>query len=324
MKNLIIILITLFTTQLAIAQPGTIKMDTTIIEKDGEKVIIIKPVEGQDITPEENEVKVQVESKNEETGKVDTTVINVGGVQVIIKEKDKEQHEKSADKESKRVEDEEDEEDEDSKKPKTKRFTTRWFMLDVGLATLLEDGSFNLTTPELELNQGRSWDINLHIFRQRIGFARNHVNLMYGMSVDFNHFNFDSNSVLVADTNVVTFRTPDNVNYNKNKLRTTYLEVPVLLNFNTNPRKSSRSVRVSGGVYGGLLVRAKTKQKSDSFGKTTDKDNYNLNRFRYGIVGELGLGPVNLYAKYQLNSMFENDQAGPVYPLTFGITVIPF
>lgn len=323
MKKLIIILISLLCSQWVMAQPGTIKMDTTIIEKDGEKVIIIKPAEGQDITtPADNQVKVQVESTDQETGETDTTVINVGGVQVIIKEKDKKEHEEQAEKEELRIQIGD---DEDNSNPTKKRLKTRWILLDVGLLNYLDNSNLDINNSVFELNQGKSWDVNLHLFRQRVSFARNHMSLMYGVAFDFNIYNFNHNSTLIADTNVVAFRTPDaEVNYSKNKFRTTYMDIPVTLNFNTNPRKSSKSVRIGLGAYGGMLVGAVTKQKSSKFGKVKERDNYNAERFRYGVYGDLGIGPINLYAKYQLSNLFDNNPIGSLQPLSFGIKVIPF
>ncbi len=212
------------------------------------------------------------------------------------------------------------------RKRKLSPIKTRWMMLDVGLATYLDDGSFNLSpaNSNLDLNLGKSINVNLHIFRQRVSLIKNRVNLMYGAGLAFHIYNFDKNIKLTPNNEPLEIVVDETVNYKKNKLKSTYLMAPLMLNFNTNPRRSSKALKVSVGVFGGFLLASKTKQKSDEFGKVKFKDDFNLNKFRYGLMGEIGMGPINFYANYSLNGLFADGKGPDLAPFNVGIQIIPF
>ncbi len=295
-----------------------------------------------------SEEKKESSTDKEEEDDEETTRINVGGVEVIIKEKnDKERTiildgkeiedlekmgeelEEMGEKLERELgedDDEHDDDDDDNSAKKRKGYDpvkTRWFMLDVGLNTYLEDGSADITNTNLALNQGKSWNVDFHIFKQRIGLIKNYVNLMYGLSVDYNHYNFNSDAIMVDGVDDLQFITPEG-NLVKNKIRTTFVNVPLMLHVNTNPRKPGRAIKLSGGVYGGILTKVKAKRIYDDSNKNIVKDDFNINRFRFGFVGQLGIGPINLYAKYSPDHLFRDSLGGGLQPVSVGLSVIPF
>lgn len=210
-------------------------------------------------------------------------------------------------------------------KEELEKLETRWMIFDLGKAGYLEDGSFNLSEANapFKLRYGRSWNVNIHVVRQRLSLIKNYVNLEYGLGLAFNSYNFDSDITLVPGE-VQLSTTETGADYKKNKLKTTAIHAPLMLHFETNPRKYRKSFRLSAGVYGELLTWAKTKQVSSEEGKRKFRDDFHLNRVRYGLVGQVGIGPINFYASYSLKELFKENEGPAVNPFNVGITIVPF
>lgn len=104
----------------------------------------------------------------------------------------------------------------------------------------------------------------------------------------------------------------------------TYLTVPLLLNLETNPDKKSNSFRLSAGMYGGVRIASRTKVKTEDKLKLKQRDDFNLNAFRYGPMVRIGYGWFNVYAQYALSDLFADNQGPELTPVTFGISIRAF
>lgn len=206
------------------------------------------------------------------------------------------------------------------------RIKTRWVLFDMGVSTYMNNGSFNMPSELEQFDQryGRSLNYQLHVFRQRVGLVKNNVNLLYGLGFDFSNYSFENPITLLRNTNPLETSIDNAIDYKKNKLVTTALNVPLMLNFETNPRRPGKSFRLSAGVYGGLLIGSHTRQKSEEFGNNKERDDYNLNKLRYGFVGQVGVGPINFYANYSPQSLFRDGRGPDLQPFNVGLSLIPF
>ena len=177
-------------------------------------------------------------------------------------------------------------------------------------------GTPDLVANDFKLKTIKSVNVNLWIFMQRVSLVKHYVNLKYGLGVELNNYRFKSNvsfneggpNPYVASQNIshpFVFR--DSISFTKNKLAADYVTVPLMINFNTNPDDSYKSVRLSAGVSMGYLYSSRNKQKSSERGKHKNRGDYDLDKWKFSYVGELGLGPVNLYGSYSPKSIFKND-----------------
>ena len=73
----------------------------------------------------------------------------------------------------------------------------------------------------------------------------------------------------------------------------------------------------SVGVSAGYLIRERNKQNSNEKGKQDNQGDYNLQRFKFSYIGELGIGSVKLYGSYTPTSLFEKGL--DIRPYAFGI-----
>lgn len=215
------------------------------------------------------------------------------------------------------------------KKSKLKDVKTRWFLVDLGFASYIAPDALpeinGINPMEPDLINSISW--RLHIFNQRINIANHYLNLVYGAGFSYNFYGFSNPSTLVAASPQVNFTLPDGneISYKKNHLRATYLHIPLMLNLETNPYQKSKSFHINAGVYGNVLLGAKTSQKTNNR-KIKMKDKFNLENFQYGLLAQLGYGPVTFYGTYGLNELFkpEKDNGYKVNPITFGVKLLPF
>lgn len=229
-------------------------------------------------------------------------------------------------------EDEEYESDEEMKEysgKKKKKNKFRVGMLDYGFSSLLYDGSFSTPTEydQFSLNQGRSHNLNLHIFRHRVNLISETLFFEYGLSVNWRRYNLENDIIFDTDPielesglRTLTFSDSE-VENKKNKFRTSNLEIPVMLTISPKDSKFF----ISGGGYAGIRLGSSQKLKSQDEGKTVIKGDYGLRDFNYGLVGRIGFGPVDFFCQYSLVSLFDdNVLPEDVRPITFGISMLGF
>ncbi|MEM0992920.1 MAG: outer membrane beta-barrel protein [Bacteroidota bacterium] len=198
----------------------------------------------------------------------------------------------------------------------------RFGMLDIGFSGYLFDDGFELPTEldELDLLYGGSVNFNWHIFRHRLPIIKRTAFLEYGLGISWMGYKFANDFKIVEGATQFETEAIDD-DLRKNKLRTTFLEVPLMLTI--TPGRNN-DVFISGGVYGGVLIGARQKIKDSSGDVQKIKDDFNLNKIRYGVEGRIGLGPISFYAQYSLQELFREDQGPALTPINIGLSVIGF
>jgi hypothetical protein len=218
----------------------------------------------------------------------------------------------------------------DNGKKKRSKLSTNWWILDLGFANYSDKtnyanaGNYLINRPgypaldknDFKLRAGKSVNVNIWVFMQRVSLIKNYVNLKYGFGVELNNYryksaiNYNEDGLVPYTANTQTnapFIFRDSISFSKNKLAADYATVPVMLNFVSNPDQRKKGVSLSLGVSAGYLYSQRNKQKSNERGKLTNKGDYGLERFKFSYVAELGLGPVLLYGSYSPNSIYEKS-----------------
>lgn len=209
--------------------------------------------------------------------------------------------------------------------------STSSFVFDIGFANwtdktnYLNNGSIindpsasakDLGANDFKLRTGKSVNINLWLFMQRMNLIKHVVNLKYGLGLELNNYRFKNNISFNEGgmnpynpgqniSHAFVFR--DSVDFSKNKLAADYVTVPLMLNFRTNPNYNNKGLSISAGVSMGYLYSSRNKQKSSERGKEKNRGDYDLDKWKFSYVGELGLGPIHLYGSYSPKSIFKND-----------------
>ena len=211
---------------------------------------------------------------------------------------------------------------------KNSRVSTNYGVVDIGFSNFDDRtnyaaaGSYLVNRPgfpplgeaDLKLRGGKSININVWFFMQKLQLVKNHVNLKYGLGVELNNYHFRSpisfreNGLIPYSGGMQTnapFVFRDSVTFSKNKLAADYLTIPLMLNFTTAKQTGKPGFGASIGVSGGYLYSQRNKQESNERGKQKNRGDYDLHRFKFSYIAEVGISPVRLYATYTPNSIFE-------------------
>jgi hypothetical protein len=208
---------------------------------------------------------------------------------------------------------------------KPQNLTTNWFILDFGFNQVNDQTNYaqaiangflpaGATSDWFNQRNGKSVNVNIWPFMQRLNLIKHVVNLNYGIGIELNNYRYTNNIVFQRTKTPLVLM--DTISFSKNKLAADYLTVPVMLNFNLTPQYR-RGFGLSVGMSFGYLYSSRQKTVSAERGKNKFHDSFDLNTWKVSYIAELNLGPVRVYGSYATNSMFKNalDQT----PYNFGI-----
>jgi hypothetical protein len=204
---------------------------------------------------------------------------------------------------------------------------TSWSNFHLGLNNLLNrDGKLDPEPGpeygEMIISPANSINFQWDIVTQAMNIYKGKVRLVYGIGIDYNNYRFQKNITLNPDS-MPLMVTEDGINYDKNKLVTQHLNVPVMLNFKLSPKGTEDDVYISAGANFGYLIGSHQKQVWDDNGKKKNKvrDDYSLEQFRVGYEVQFGYKNIVLFGKYFSNSMFKANQGPELRTVSAGILI---
>lgn len=212
---------------------------------------------------------------------------------------------------------------------KNSNISTAHWIIDLGFANYIDKtdyaaatlqkyivnrpGAPTLGENDFKLKTGKSSNVNIWIFMQRINLIKQYVNLKYGLGVELNNYRFKSpisfkeggsNPYNSSENIPHPFVFRDSISFSKNKLAADYATIPFMLNFRTNPDYDKKGLSLSAGISVGYLYSSRNKQKSDERGKQRNRGDYDVQKWKFAYIAELGLGPARLYGSYSAKSIF--------------------
>ncbi|MEI8110312.1 MAG: outer membrane beta-barrel protein [Chitinophagia bacterium] len=216
---------------------------------------------------------------------------------------------------------------------KNKTTSTNWFIFDLGFANyrdqtnytnaqagnylkIMRPGDAPINESSTTLNTGKSSNVNIWFFMQRVSLSKNVLNIKYGLGLEMYNFRYDSKISFRNAPAPMAFT--DSIGFTKNKLYAGYITVPFMLNLNTKPG-TRKGLILSAGMSAGYLLASRNKQISGERGKQKYRGDLALEPWRLAAIGEIGLGPVRLYGSYSLNTLQKSYTRMEQYPYTIGI-----
>lgn len=173
----------------------------------------------------------------------------------------------------------------------------------------------------MSLNQGKSMELDLNFYELNISLAKSYVGLVSGMGLSFNNYRFENPYTIEKGQNMTlpVQLNPDNLS--KTKLAVTYLNVPLLLEFQIPVNQNEGRLFVNAGLIGGVKIGSHTKVK---YGDTKEKDRsgFNLNSFKYSATARIGYKDISLFANYSLTPLFQSGKGPELTPFTIGISFL--
>jgi len=200
-----------------------------------------------------------------------------------------------------------------SRKRTPQNLTTNWWIIDMGFSgfndkTVYASAEAQAFAPGstgewFDIKSGKSRNVNIWFFMQRLNIIKHIVNLKYGLGLELNNYFFDDESIRFQKNPTLVVMDPALKGAKKNKLAADYLTVPLMLNFNFTPERRN-GFGFSAGISAGYLYSARQKVKfSDD--KVKVHNDFDLQDWKLSYVGEINLGLVKLYGSYAFQSMWE-------------------
>jgi hypothetical protein len=199
-----------------------------------------------------------------------------------------------------------------------------WAGVDFGV-NMLTNGQFKSSfpnNPQWENDPAKSFYWNLNLVDHRFNIYKEYVGITTGIGLNFNQIGLKNNYILNENADSIWVYSDTINKYSKNKLRATYLQIPLLLEFNTNADED-KSFYFAAGVIGGIRLASSVKRKLDQSGvdaKEKVKGSYGLNAFKLDGTVRMGYSDWGVFANYSLLPLFDTKKTDEVYPLTFGLT----
>ncbi|HMG90780.1 MAG TPA: hypothetical protein VK589_12000 [Chryseolinea sp.] len=168
--------------------------------------------------------------------------------------------------------------------------------------------------PDFSLYFWGSRTANIY-YQYDIRILNSSFSVVPGIGLSLERYKFKNNYMLGYDADSELIMIPEKdapvEGITKSMLITNYVEVPVEIRYTVNPEDPARSFKVSVGGRVGFLYDSFNKVKyreNDEVKKYKDKQDFNLNKFRYGLMGRIGFGPFGVFTYYNLSPLFEKGK----------------
>ncbi|MGB6036861.1 MAG: outer membrane beta-barrel protein [Cryomorphaceae bacterium] len=260
---------------------------------------------------------VKVKGQNEDGSYTDTTRIELKNSYITIVSKSE------ADKED---DDDDDDDWGDWNNPKYQ--LTWWNGIDIGVNGILND-DFGLNLSQdpasgmLEPEYGRSRYIALNFAQVKGRIVKDYVGIVTGLTIQSYNWKFSGSNELVFAGDSMGLAPTGEKNVNKNKLRATYIGVPLMLEFNTS-LDPDKAFHITAGVVGKVRIGNMYKQKYSLDGndnKASLKGDLGLNRWGADAMVRIGYKKLTVFGQVGLLPLFDNNGTDDVYPFAVGLFI---
>lgn len=195
--------------------------------------------------------------------------------------------------------------------------------IDWGFSRIMDDGKFTLSEDNSFLAYKKASNFGFDVLQFGVRVSDNFKTYL-SAGFEWNYLRLKENILLEENSPSLSYTVVDrnDVNYTKNVLTSTYLRMPISLEWRSAKNRHGDRVKVAFGAMTGVLLKGTQRLKSKENGKQKFKDNYNLSTFQYGPFVRIGYDDFGLFAKYYVNDVFENSPAQKgLNNFTFGLTL---
>ncbi len=213
------------------------------------------------------------------------------------------------------------------------KFKGHFAGVDMGFNGYMASGSTTSLPTEdqfMNLNFSKSMSVSINFLQYSIPFQRkrNTIGAVIGAGWTFYNYRTDSKYIIELDDNGNTIgRLEEDRTVTKNKLTSSFINIPLLLEFQIPTSNDRNRFFISAGGYAGFLVKAHTKVVYNDSGTRTKKKykgNLNVSPVQYGAMVRLGYSWIKLYATYNFSTLYMKNKGSELYPYSIGLTLINF
>jgi hypothetical protein len=215
---------------------------------------------------------------------------------------------------------------------RSRPFKGHWSGIELGLNNYVNnDFSTSLAPGEdfMELRAAKSINLNINILQQNLTISDNNIGLVTGLGLGYNNYRFSNNvSIMKENREIVPVEYDElGIKLEKSRFRAIYLNVPLLLEFQTKQSRRSHRAYISAGVIGGVNIGSSTRvvyKDNSSRSREKAKDDFYLSPFRYAVTFRAGYRSLNIFANYYPTPLFQSGKGPELYPVSVGFSLFGF
>jgi hypothetical protein len=212
------------------------------------------------------------------------------------------------------------------------RISTNWAILDIGFSNYSDNTIYSSAAAQayapgsnktwFGLKYGKSRNINIWLFMQKLNVSKRILNLKYGLGLELNNYHYkqpiryDAHPPATLNPPIVSLDGTVGRTYSKNKLAADYLTVPMMVNVNFTPKRKN-SYGFSAGISAGYLYSARNKTVTSDEDMKKAKDDFELEKWKLSYIAELSLGSLKFYGSYAFKNMYQRGL--DIKPYNFGL-----
>ncbi len=206
---------------------------------------------------------------------------------------------------------------------------TFWSGIELGFTGLNTPSEVLDANPWLDIDEARSAVVNLNVFETKLPIFKHHFGISTGLGFTWQDFAFNDTLQLInlnGDSIIGTSAVAEFGKFEKNKLKTGYIKLPVFVEINTG-RNPDKNFHITAGLIGGWNFRSLLKQRYKVDGdvnKSKVRGDYNLTPLTLEAAARIGYGSFTVFATSSLTSLFEEGKGPEAYPFTVGLSIAAF
>lgn len=210
--------------------------------------------------------------------------------------------------------------------PKEPRKLHGFMFYDFGMNNYLENEKFpNDNAEQYSVKPWGSWNFQVGA-GMRWYIAKP---LSLDIAGGFSWYNFkyaDKGTRIIETADDIAFTTDlMDADFTKSKMSVPYVNVSLMpmIHFGKhNSGVNHKMFRIGAGAYAGYRIGGKVKYEYDTeftHSEYKKKGDYFLNSYRYGVKAVFGFYDVNVYASYDLSTLYAENKGPELNPISFGL-----
>jgi hypothetical protein len=215
------------------------------------------------------------------------------------------------------------------------KFKGHWAGCDIGFNSYMtSDFSTDLPSEALfmDLNGSKSVTFSINFLQYNIGLQRNKNNFGMVLGAGWTFYNYRTDQPYAFQRDPATGQTvgvplPAEQSVEKNKITTSFINIPMLFEWQIPASEPYHRFYISAGPYCGFKIGGHTKvvyKENGNRTKDKGKDDINLTPFQYGAMVRVGYRFINLYATYNFSTFYTENRGPELYPFTIGLSLVQF
>ena len=215
---------------------------------------------------------------------------------------------------------------------RSRRFNPRYASLDFGFGGFGQD-FFQNTLPDgyenMELRINQSFVINLNLFDRGFRLGQSNFGVGTGLGIGWNIYRFLEHDMIPSkdrasrEFTINPYDGGEHRIFRKSNLRSSWLRVPLFVQY----QHQNRRFTVSAGVVGNVRLGASAKQVyrvegSSRTQRDVRRDDFYLNGFRLDTELRATFRSMGVFAAYGLTDMFRNNRGPELNAFSFGASFV--